>query len=330
MDDIIGILIICGIIFFLIAEFFGRSKHIGRGWTFFLLLGGIIPGLIALIASPSAKKKPTKGSKAHRVFGVILLVLGGLNLILSIETDNSSQLRIAPAFIILGIYLIRLSRGEIVNENPKFYFSKPKTKVGGEKEFRPENRDVSKANYTELEQASLRNNKGIIKDLFEKGILSKDEYYEKLDLFYNQELHKELIESDEYLSLKQLLNQQILSKEEFWKKCNDLKFKIKAKRDKQQKNQFGIKKFMNDNLDYGFKDSEGNIVIQAKYEFAEEFCCGLALIRKNRKFGFIDINEKIVIDFIYDYADSFKNNKAFVKLNGESFHINPNGKRIKG
>ena len=42
--------LVSAVIFFIIAELFGRSKHIGRWWTFFLMWGGmIIPGVIALL-----------------------------------------------------------------------------------------------------------------------------------------------------------------------------------------------------------------------------------------------------------------------------------------
>ena len=47
------------VVYYLIAEFLERSKHIGRWWTFFRLIAGFFPGIISLIFSPSAKRKPT-------------------------------------------------------------------------------------------------------------------------------------------------------------------------------------------------------------------------------------------------------------------------------
>ena len=69
--------LVTAVIFFIIAELFGRSKHIGRWWTFFLMWGGmIIPGVIALLLSPNAKKKPFKGNLIIEMLGVVLVVLG--------------------------------------------------------------------------------------------------------------------------------------------------------------------------------------------------------------------------------------------------------------
>ncbi|MFV0229687.1 hypothetical protein OBJ94_04600 [Empedobacter falsenii] len=74
MNEALIIFCIICIIFLMISEIFGRAKHIGRWWTFFLLVGGFLPGLLALIFSPSAKKDPTKGSKNYKIWGIISLI----------------------------------------------------------------------------------------------------------------------------------------------------------------------------------------------------------------------------------------------------------------
>ena len=112
--DVFGIVLICLIVFYGIAEIFGRSKHIGRGWSFALLATSLVFGIIAVIVSPSAKKEPTTGNQNHKIFGWISIGLGVLNII--------ALNPLALGLIVLGIYLIQLSKSEIRNNNPKFYF----------------------------------------------------------------------------------------------------------------------------------------------------------------------------------------------------------------
>ncbi len=101
-------------IFYIIAELFGRTKHIGKWWAFWLLITGLPIGIIAIIVSPSVKNKPTKGTKTHKVLGWILIAFGVINLLIglieSVEAGNLNQFNpISPAFIVLGTYLIALS-----------------------------------------------------------------------------------------------------------------------------------------------------------------------------------------------------------------------------
>ncbi|PHX82661.1 MAG: hypothetical protein CK539_03720, partial [Flavobacteriales bacterium] len=78
---VLFVVLLYGLICYLIGEFFGRAKHIGRWWTMFLFWSAPIPliGLLALIFSPSAKK--TQTSKYNSIW----LVLGVLFLLLSIK-----------------------------------------------------------------------------------------------------------------------------------------------------------------------------------------------------------------------------------------------------
>jgi hypothetical protein len=120
-SNLYGIIVIAIVIFFLIAEFIGRSKHIGRWWTFFLLLSGVVPGVIALISSPSAKDKPTKGTKSYSIWGWVSLVFGILNLVSLIGSEGKTGL-ISIVFLLLSYYLFELSKGKIINNEPKYYF----------------------------------------------------------------------------------------------------------------------------------------------------------------------------------------------------------------
>lgn len=130
--EILSPVIVFGLSFFAIAEFIGRSKHIGRWWTFFLMFA-IIPGIIALIFSPNAKEKPTKGNSIHTVFGIVILILTAVMFFGKIEDYEVSDFFSNVGMIVTGLYLINFANGKIVNKNPKFYFqnleSKPKTAV---------------------------------------------------------------------------------------------------------------------------------------------------------------------------------------------------------
>ena len=119
--EILSPIIVFCLLFFAVAEFIGRSKHIGRWWTFFLMFA-FIPGIIALIFSPSAKEKPTKGSSVHTIFGVIFLILGVISFFGKIEEYQITDFFAHVGEIATGFYLIYFAKGKITNQNPKFYF----------------------------------------------------------------------------------------------------------------------------------------------------------------------------------------------------------------
>ena len=112
---------------FAISELFGRAKHIGRWWTFFLLTFGFIPGLIALFNSPSAMEKPTEGSKSHKIWAWIFLIFGLINLFSFFKSSHIAG-EIFPVFLVTSFYLFELSGGNIINNNPKYYFGKKSNK----------------------------------------------------------------------------------------------------------------------------------------------------------------------------------------------------------
>lgn len=131
LTEFISILIaLC--LFYSTAEFIGRAKHIGKWWSFLLLASGLIPGIIALLFSPSAKVSPTRGTPFHTIAGWIFIVLFGaiplLYTSISIQTyldygiDLKYKFGIPISNIISGFYLIQLGKGKIINNNPKIYF----------------------------------------------------------------------------------------------------------------------------------------------------------------------------------------------------------------
>ncbi len=119
-------LIIAIILQFIIAELFGRSKHIGRWWMFLLLTSTfIIGGILAWLTSPSAKKNPPKSNSIIKFIGIAIFILGGIGFIATVAQGNiSGYILSAPiSLIALGAYLWALGLGNIVNNSPKYYFS---------------------------------------------------------------------------------------------------------------------------------------------------------------------------------------------------------------
>ncbi len=321
----VGIIVV---IFFLIAELFGRSKHIGRGWTFVLLFMGFIPGIMALASSPSAKRAPTKGSKSHKFWGYILIILGVLNLFVGSQSPEgiaNPVFKIIPVFIVLGIYLINLSKGEIINENPKFYFSSGsnpyKPKAFGSPQ--PQKNEESNGDF------SFSKNLENLKSLRAKGLLSENEYNSKVLALKYREVHEEVMNSDDYRQLKHLFDQGIFTETEFNTKFQIMRNNLSNKKDGHGSFSNGLIIFTDHNLNYGFKDRTGTIVIKPIFEYAENFSDGLALIRINRKFGFMDKYGNPIIKNIYHNAESFKNGKALVKLKKRELYIDKKGNEIR-
>ena len=80
---------------------------------------------------------------------------------------------------------------------------------------------------------------------------------------------------------------------------------------------------------YGFIDKTGKEVIPIKYDDANSFSEGLAMVRLDKKYGFIDKTGKEVIHIKYDDAYSFSEiSLALVKLEGKLFYINPKGECV--
>jgi len=75
----------------------------------------------------------------------------------------------------------------------------------------------------------------------------------------------------------------------------------------------------------GFVDTNDNIVIPFKYDYAFSFINGYAVVRLNNKWGFIDRKGKEVIPLKYERACSFTEyGLAGVKLNGKCGFIDIN------
>jgi hypothetical protein len=146
-----------GALFFCIAELFGRSKHIGRYWSWALLWGCfVLPGILAILLSPSARKKPTEPNNTKILFGFLLLLFALFFLAATVkgysELDEWSTvgekmlLRMQTSqlicFCILGTYLIYLGKGKVINSEPKYYFDKVKMKTPRISNDSHENTDI--------------------------------------------------------------------------------------------------------------------------------------------------------------------------------------------
>ncbi len=75
-------------------------------------------------------------------------------------------------------------------------------------------------------------------------------------------------------------------------------------------------------------DRRGEWAIPARYEEAESFSEGLALVRKNGLYGFIDRTGREAIAPAYDFAASFHNGLARADLRGRQYFVDPAGRRV--
>ena len=73
----------------------------------------------------------------------------------------------------------------------------------------------------------------------------------------------------------------------------------------------------------------GNIVIKPIYDDVIRFFDGLALVEQNKQFGYIDTSGNVVIPIIYDSATDFEFARAIVTLDNRTFCINRYGEEIK-
>ena len=132
-----------------------------------------------------------------------------------------------------------------------------------------------------------------LNNLKQKGILTDEEYIQKVNKINQEKTEQNLKNSVEYRQLQSLLDSGILTKEEFDSKVNLLKTKPDLQiKDFRIVDGFseGLALAINSELDYGFVDNEGNIIIPFKFEHAEDFKEGVAKVRYKGEFK--NINKK--------------------------------------
>lgn len=80
---------------------------------------------------------------------------------------------------------------------------------------------------------------------------------------------------------------------------------------------------------YGYANNQGKIKIPAKYQSADGFDDGLALVKLKDKYGFINTKGDLVIKARYDDAWGFSDKRAKVVKNGKILLIDTQGKTLK-
>jgi hypothetical protein len=79
---------------------------------------------------------------------------------------------------------------------------------------------------------------------------------------------------------------------------------------------------------WGYINAYGQVVIPPKYEDAEDFHEGLAMVRSNGKYGYVNKSGNLVIDADFDDALPFNEGHAVVEQRGKLGMINRNGEFI--
>lgn len=105
-------LIICAVI----AYYFGRKRQIGALWAFLLLGAGLIPGIIAIYFSPDIDEPVKKGTAWHIGIGIVLILVGIINLLFITENFDPFLLGSTISIIIIGAYLAYLGRREPIKD----------------------------------------------------------------------------------------------------------------------------------------------------------------------------------------------------------------------
>lgn len=83
-----------------------------------------------------------------------------------------------------------------------------------------------------------------------------------------------------------------------------------------------------DEVNFGYIDTEGNMVIPFKYKNAGLFSDGLACVREQGRFGYIDETGTYILPPIYDYAANFEKGYAKVWIKGMCRLINKKGEAL--
>lgn len=83
-----------------------------------------------------------------------------------------------------------------------------------------------------------------------------------------------------------------------------------------------------ENLKWGYINEKGRIVITIKYDFAENFCDGIAKVKLNDKLGYIDKTGNVVIPIKYSYIDKFEEGLARVEYLGKWGFIDRTGNEV--
>jgi hypothetical protein len=76
---------------------------------------------------------------------------------------------------------------------------------------------------------------------------------------------------------------------------------------------------------FGYIDRNGKVIIEPRYQWAEDFSEGLAAVMVEDRWGFIDASGKTVIEPQYAWAGSFHEKLAVVEMEGKFGYIDESG-----
>lgn len=73
-----------------------------------------------------------------------------------------------------------------------------------------------------------------------------------------------------------------------------------------------IVNFKDENGKYGFKDAQGNIIVQPKYDYVSKYEYGLVYVNIGKKYGYVNRQGKEVIPVIYNQVSYRAGNKGMI------------------
>jgi hypothetical protein len=79
---------------------------------------------------------------------------------------------------------------------------------------------------------------------------------------------------------------------------------------------------------FGAMNYQGELILEANYDYLGFFNEGLAVAVRKGRYGFIDKGKNVIIDFLYDEAFDFEGGRAIVSLNDKLGVIDRTGKAI--
>ncbi len=81
---------------------------------------------------------------------------------------------------------------------------------------------------------------------------------------------------------------------------------------------------------YGYADSTGTLIIPARFDLADTFSEGLALVGQNGRFGFIDARGSFAIPAAYRHALPFRDGFAAVRNGDIWMYLDREGRQVPG
>lgn len=272
----------------------------------------------------SEKERESEAVKNFKIIaGVILIIVTLYTFFTTYKQYRGEEiygaLTVLILLILIGVSLVYSTQHKTIKENKR------------KENIYNEERNVKK---------DLQSKRQKLKNLRDKDLLSESEYLAKIKDLRKNEIELQIQKTEEYKELQSLYQSGILTEEELESKLNKLRMQYDAQEEHLTQelarpdyvvdgsHKDGLAKIINQDLNYGFVDRSGNIVIDMKYEFAEDFSEELAVVRLNNKFGFVDRTGKTTISFIYDDATSFLDGRAEVRIGKKVYKINKHGLRV--